>query len=368
MDRRTNRKLIFLLLLPALAGCSIGDVRRPPPDRASASARPVASTPAPRPVADVDEVRHVVVAVTERYDPPHVEFVDAERAYALFATCDGRPPGRECPALLFASRDGGRSWRALPHPRPVAENQQLYAPNGLLVLGAEPFGWYASTDGGVTFTHHPGVAPPPGLTGPDGHFQVTDEGGGRVARWDGRRLTPLPAQPGLPRVQDVAEAGDLLVAAGADDAGRPYAAVSADQGRSWQRTAVPAPDGEVGVLRPVRAPDGEPWLVGERPDRTGFPALWRWRGQWEPVRADGHPERIGSAVPAGAGRVAVTGPDGAGVVVDGRYERVSWPIGPEHHLSLLRDGTLLARGPDEIVLNVGPVGNRRWVRVLLTRE
>ncbi|MCW3840224.1 exo-alpha-sialidase [Micromonospora yasonensis] len=357
-----------MLLVPALAGCSIGDVRRPPPDRASASPRPVASLPAPRPVADVDEVRHVGVAVAERYGPPYVEFVDAERAYALFATCDGRPPGRECPALLFASRDGGRSWRSLPHPRPVADNQQLYAPNGLLVLGAEPFGWYASTDAGATFTHHPGVAPPPGLTGPDGRFQVTDQDGGRVVRWDGRRLRPLPAQPGLSRVQDVAEAGDLLVAAGADDAGRPYAAVSADQGRSWQRTAVPAPDGAVGVLRPVRAPDGEPWLVGERPDRTGFPALWRWRGRWEPVRADGHPDRVASAVPVGDGRVAVTGPDGAGIVVDGRYERVDWPVGPEHHLRLLGDGTLLARAPDEIVLNVGPVGNRRWIRLVLTGD
>ncbi|MFI7430251.1 hypothetical protein ACIBPB_24925 [Micromonospora sp. NPDC049836] len=365
MDRRPGHMLIILLFLPALAACSIGDVRRPPPDRASTSSRPVASAP---PVADVDEVRHVGVAVAARYDRPRVEFVDAERAYALFATCDGRPPGRDCPALLFATGDGGRSWRALPHPRPMAENQQLYAPNGLLVLGAEPFGWYASTDGGATFTHYPGVSPPPGLTGPEGRFQVTDEGGGRVARWNGRRLRPLATQPGLPRVQDVTEAGDLLVAAGADEGGRPYAAVSTDQGRSWQRTAVPASEDPVGVLRPVRAPDGEPWLVGERPDRISFPALWQWRGVWQPVPAEGHPRLVLSVAPVGAGRVGVTGPDGVGLVVDGRYKRVDWPVRPEQSLSLLRDGTLLARGRDEIVLNVGPVGNRRWIRLLLATD
>ncbi|OKI67886.1 hypothetical protein [Micromonospora sp. CB01531] len=360
MDSARSCRLVILLLLPVLTACSIGDVRRPPPNRASASPRPSATAP---PVADVDEVRRVQVAVPDRYDPPFVEFVDADQAYALFATCDGRPPGRDCPALLFATGDGGRSWRALPHPRPVADNQQLYAPKGLLVLAAEPFGWYASTDGGVTFTHHPGPAPPPVLSGANGQFQVAEQDG-QVARWDGRRLRPLAAQPGLPAVNTVREVEDLLVAAGASD-GRPYAAVSADQGRRWQRTEVPAPDGEVGVVRVMRSPDGEAWLVGERPDRTGFPALWRYRGNWQLVRADGRPDRIHSVAPAGAGRVAVTGPDGVGVVVDGRYERVRWPVGPEHYLSLLADGTLAARAPDETVLAVGPVGARRWIRVVL---
>ncbi|MCW3813687.1 hypothetical protein ONA91_04340 [Micromonospora sp. DR5-3] len=357
MDSARSRRLVALLLLPALTACSIGDVRRPPPNRASATAPPV---------ADVDEVRHVQVAVPDRYDPPFVEFVDADQAYALFATCDGRPPGRDCPALLFATRDGGQSWRSLPHPRPVAASQQLYAPQGLLVLGAEPFGWYASTDGGVTFTHHLGAAPPPMLVGADGRFQVTEDAG-KVARWDGRRLRPLAAQPGLPVVNTVREVGGMLIAAGAAD-GRPYAAVSMDQGRSWQRTPVPAPDGEVGVLRVTRSPDGEAWLVGERPDRTGFPALWRYQGNWALVRADGHPDRMGSVAPVGAGRLAVTGPDGVGVVVDGRYQRVDWPVGPEHYLSLLADGTLAARAPDETVLAVGPVGARRWIRVVLAGD
>ncbi|MFJ8578924.1 hypothetical protein [Micromonospora sp. NPDC093277] len=366
MHRRPGYVTALLLAMPLLMACSIGDVRRPPPDRASASPGAVATASARPAVADVDESRIVRIAVPDRYDPPSIEFVDAEQAYALFATCDGRPPGRNCPALLFATHDGGRSWKALRHPRSVAENQQLYAPKGLLVLAAEPYGWYASTDGGVTFTHYPGVAPPPVLLGAGGRFQVTEDAG-KVARWDGRRLQPLPVQPDLPTVNTVREARSMLVAAGAAD-GRPYAAISTDQGRSWERSPVPAPDGEVGVLRVMAAPDGEIWLIGKRPDGMGFPALWIYRGNWQLMRAAGHPDQVYSVAPVDAGRVAVTGPDGVGVVVGGRYERVSWPVGPEHQLDLLGDGTLVAKAPDEVVLSAGPIGNRQWIRVVLVRD
>ncbi|MEU8259555.1 hypothetical protein AB0C02_02880 [Micromonospora sp. NPDC048999] len=356
----------LFLALAALGACSIGDVRRPPPNRASASPAPIATAPAGSPVADVHEVRLVRVAVPDRYDPPFIEFVDAEQAYALFARCDGQPPGRDCPALLFATGDGGRSWQALPHPQPVAENQQLYALPGLLVLLSESYGWYTSTDRGVTFTHHPGAEPPPALGGANGRFQVTEKSG-KVARWDGRRLRPLAVQPGLPMINSVRETEGMLVAAGVAD-GRPYAAISTDQGRSWQRTAVPAPDGELSILWVRAAPDGEIWLIGDQPERLTFPVLWIYRGNWQLVQAAGHPEKMSSVAPVGAGRVAVTGPDGVGVVANGRYERVSWPIGPEHYLHLLDDGTLVASASGEVILAVGPVGARQWISVALVGD
>ncbi|MEV0808888.1 hypothetical protein [Micromonospora sp. NPDC050200] len=365
MIGRILRPVFALLLVPVLASCSaIGDVRRDPPARTAAPSPPPATVPAPPPSAGFDEVRAVRVAVAQRYDDPYLEFSDAAHGWALFAGCDGRPPDRSCPALLFSTLDGGRSWLQVRHPRPVADNQQLYTAPGLVVLGAEPHGWYASTNGGASFVRTAEV--PAEWRAAQGRFQVI-EATGRVGEWDGRRSRPLAAQPPVPGLDTVASSDDLLVAAGmADD--RPYAAVSTDRGRSWQPTPVPAPDGAVSTLRVRVAPDGDVWLVGERPDRMDFPALWRYLGRWLPVPAESCPSRILSVAPVGAGRVAVTGPSGVGVVIDGRYTPVAWPLGPNHYLSLLGDGTLVARAPDETVLAVGPVGTRRWIRVVLVGE
>ncbi|PWU60002.1 hypothetical protein DLE60_13335 [Micromonospora globispora] len=362
-----DRKLlpaVALLLVPALAACSIGDVRRTPPTRAPRSHRPVVTTPAPLRVVDIDEVRRTRLALPQRYGPPFVEFVDAGHGYALFASCDGQPPGRDCTALLYSTVDGGRSWQPLPHPRPVAEDQQLYAAPGVLALLAEPYGWYTSTDGGASFTHTSGSEPPV-LMGARGRFQVI-EGQDAIGEWDGGRLRPLAAQPSVPGLNSVGEEGDLLVAAGADG-GRPYAAISRNQGRSWRTTPVPVPDGEVAVLRTVLAPDGGIWLIGERPDRTGFPAFWRFAGPaaWARVGAVGHPAQARSVAPIGAGLLAVTGPDGVGVVAGGRYYHVDWPLTGDHYLTVLVDGTIAARGPDDVILGIGWTANRRWVKVTL---
>ncbi|MGC4879467.1 WD40/YVTN/BNR-like repeat-containing protein [Micromonospora sp. DT43] len=361
IGRRSGRAVV-LLLVPLLAGCSIGDVRRNPPTAPSSRA----TLTAPSPSAAVAEIRRVRVAVPQRYDPPYVEFVDAEHGYALFASCGEPSLDDDCPAWVFATDDGGRSWRELRHPHPEAKNHQLYAAPGVLTLLSEPHGWWTSTDGGTSFTHTPD-GPPRQWVGAQGRFQLI-EGSGQVGEWDGQRLHPLATQPRVPGMNTV-DAGDglLVVAAGEKD-GKPHAAVSFDRGRTWQQTPVPAPEGPVGVLRAVVDRDGTGWLVGERPDRRSFPALWRLGRGWDPIRADGHPPLIQSVVPIGGGLLAVTGSGGTGTgtVGDGRYTDLLWPIGPDRNLSVLTDGTIVAaRGDGGILLGVGQVAERRWTEIIL---
>ncbi|BCL14997.1 beta propeller repeat protein [Micromonospora sagamiensis] len=359
---RSSRLLVTLLVVPALGACSIGDVRRRPPVAPTPSA-PTTTAPGPLP-ASFDEVRQVRVEVPERYDRPYVEFADARDGYALFAACDGKPLAPSCPALLYGTADGGRSWRKLRHPRPSAANQQLYTAPGLLVLLSEPHGWYTSTDGGTTFTHSRS-GPPPVWVGAQGRFQVV-ESTGKVAEWDGRRLRPVPVQPDVPGINTVASRDDQIVVAGLHD-GRPFAAISPDGGRRWFRQPVSPPDGEVAVLRAKIDPTGTAWLIGERPDRTSFPALWRQGGPgWTLVHPEDRPEQISSMVPVGGGMVVVTGPDGAGMVAGDRYHRMKWPLTGEHYLMALADGTFYARGPDDVVLASGLfLGPPHWIRVVL---
>ncbi|WP_148272166.1 hypothetical protein [Micromonospora maris] len=370
MTTRRHRWMAMAALVPTLAGCSIGDIRRPPP-----TPTPVPSSAAPSSPPQIAEVRGSRLAVPRQYDRPYVEFVDAYRGYALFGSCDGQPPGRNCPALLWSTGDGGRSWQRLRHPKPVADNQQMYTAPGLLALWAEPYGWWTSTDDGRTFRHSPGEVAPPQWRATQGRFQISEKTG-KVGRWTGRTLRPLATQPPLPALNAVV-LGDAwlvrngtryegpLVAAGAGEDGRPYAAISWDEGRSWEPTTLPAPDGEVWLLR-VESVAGELWLIGERPDRISFPALWRLEGaSWQRVRAEGQPG-AGRAVPLGAGVVAVVSSRGAGALLGGRYvDLPRWPLTDRHHLRRLPDGTLFAGTSETILLGIGHLGDRTWVEVAL---
>jgi hypothetical protein len=372
MTTRRVRLLILFPLLVALSGCSIGDIRRTAPVPEPTPSQGTSPPPVPRPVA---ETRTARLAVPARYDPAYVEFVDAERGYALFAACDGRPPGGpDCPALLWSTRDGGRSWQRLPHPKPVAENQQLYATVDVLALWAEPHGWWTSTDGGETFRHSPGEAAPAVWQEAQGRFQVIEESG-KVGHWRAGVLRPLPRQPPVPVVQTVTGGSARVVdstyhpviVAGLTGDGRPTVASSWD-GSTWKRERVPPPDGEIGVLRAAVTPN-ELWLIGERPDRTGFPALWRRTvtSEWSRVLADGHPES-GRVVPLGSSTAAVVSPRGAGAVIGDRYLDLPWPVTAEHSLRVLADGTLFAAAPQGVLLGTGLLAERTWVAVHLTGD
>ncbi|HET8661523.1 MAG TPA: hypothetical protein VFM55_21320, partial [Micromonosporaceae bacterium] len=252
----------WAVLLAALvaAGCDVGPVRRVPQEPAPPAAAPATPEP-PR-----HEVRAVRLPVPPGSVLRQIELADSRHGYALVAACTaapasspaaGRPEPGECPAALAATADGGLTWQARQHPRPVATDQQLYVGGAhLVLLHAEPYGWYVSTDAGQTFAFRPGSAPPPEYAAVAGRYGVWCEpapcrvvegyppGGGR---------RPVPAQPGLPgELTTVAEAGRELWAVSVAH-GRAYPAVSLDQGRSWQRRDLPSPGGG-----PDRGPGGGP--------------------------------------------------------------------------------------------------------------
>ncbi|RIV38931.1 hypothetical protein D2L64_10935 [Micromonospora radicis] len=362
-------------LVTLLTCCSVGDIRRAPPSPGPPSH--TGPPPSP-PAADlVGEIRTTRLAVPSRYDLPYVEFVDAENGYVLFAACDGQPPGPDCPALLWSTRDGGRSWQRVAHPQPVADEQQLFAVPGMLALSTAPHGWWTSTDHGESFQHSPGATAPARWQAAEAPFQLIERTG-KVGRWSGRSLRPVPTQPPLSVIHSVAvgqrldQVGDRvefhgpLMAAGFSANGRPSVAISSDEGQRWRSMEVPAAAGEVGVLRGLVG-SGELWLIGERPDRTSFPELWRYHdlSGWSRVSAVGHPETA-RVVPMGGNTVAVIGPRGGGAVIGGTYLDLSWPVTAEHSLRLLPDGTLFAALPGAVLLGFGHYAQRSWVAVNVT--
>ncbi|HEX5543795.1 MAG TPA: hypothetical protein VFX60_19935 [Micromonospora sp.] len=363
------RSAVAAALVLLVAGCSFGDIRRPVP---TPPAPPPTSAPAQATPVDPHEVRRARVPVPSDFDQNYVEFTDIDHGYVLYTRCGtangvSRAPVSSCTAIVLATADGGRSWQQLRHPRPVAENHQLYAVDDDLLLLAEPHGWYISADHGRTFRHESRSSEvPAAYRSLFGRFQV-EEGSGQVVEWVDDRARPVPTQPPVPGLSSVAYVGGRLFAAGMEG-GRLYAAFSLDKGRTWHQTLVPTRDDEVFMLRVMPSSNGlDLWLVGYT-GLISFPYLWRLDGyRWEPVAAAGHPERIGGLAAIGDGMLAVTGPSGSGVVVDGRYDKVGWPLGSDH-LRTLDDGTLFSVHPDGVIwFGIGYAAGRRWIKVVLHR-
>jgi len=343
--------------------------------------------PARREPLGPDEVRRAQVPVPAGYRQQSVKLIDRRHGFALFG-CDssrsaGASPSAICPSVLIATSDGGRSWRQLRHPEPTAVNQQLLVEDGHVVL-ADRHGWHISDDRGRTFRRHLRSAGPPAVLQP--RFRVCCDPTPRLERWVDGGYRPVPVQPpvaGLStaafdnavRTQVLLDVEDgrvlsrtgtmgALVAAGLHQ-GEVHVAISVDEGRTWRKTGVPVPDGELNRLRIAFSTEGEVWLFGYHLDFDRFPQLWHYSGQiWEPVAAVGHPDRVVSLVPIGARMLAATGPGGSGVVAAGHYNDLRWPLVGD--VLVLEDGTLVNDHPDGSVwLGEGSGTERRWVKTVL---
>jgi hypothetical protein len=356
-----------------VAGCDVGSIRRPapvrtpPPPAASASTR-----------SAIVEVRQVRAPIPMDFALQTLTFVDSARGYALYARCGENSLGKPgCEASLVATMDGGRTWSVRRHPRPFATSQQLVvSDNGAVMLLADPYGWYLSRDGGLTFRHTgpPGRPPDDYYTVP-GRFQVfqSQTGPSRVVEYVNGRRRDLPVQPPLGgRLTSVKydESGRLWAAGLAGD-GRPVAALSRDDGRTWQRQEVPGQAGPLDwVSLEISAGASDVWLLAS-PGPPAFPSLWLFDGAgWAEQPAIGSPPQMQSAAALGNRVLAVSVPaDRGGLVVPPRYRESDWPLAGAD-LTVLADGTLMAStGPSgEVFLGLGHGTDRQWVQVILVRS
>ena len=382
--------LLGATLTLALAGCQPGANPAPSP-------APRAGDAVGAPTSIVSEVRRSKLAVPKGMALLTMEFADASHGYAAFVSeypVSGTGDDARYASSLFATVDGGRTWKQLADPRRPSRSPQLYTVDArTIVLLADPYAWYVSRDGGATFSQRPDDPAPPELDSLQSPYRLDCADGCVIKRYDGHSSTLL-AQPTLPGdLGAVIQAGDSLWAASLDASGTPFTATSRDGGKSWQRRDVPAHDGG----RPTRvnlqvSPDGgDVWLVGYlvgpipgyhrvggglgsalplRRKDLGVPLLWLREGdRWVPKGTVGAPEPSQNpfAVAAvGGGLAAVTGPHGL-ALVDGAWHEIQMSPRPEW-VTALRDGTVVAAAPTNGSLFLGRRSGRdlSWVEVAVS--
>jgi hypothetical protein len=363
--RRTAGIAVALAVSTAVAGCSIGSIRRTPPS----------PTPPPNPQTVVEptpaatEERVVEVPVPDDYSQQSVEFVSQSLGYALFTRCGTASTGTQsCNAVLLNTQDGGRSWQLLPHPQPDAVNHQLYAADTRIALLAEPYGWWVSPDLGHTFSHvAAGADLPAAYRSIFGRYQLCCDGdeNPHLVLWNGRLSVKVEPQPPVPGLVSVAESQTELFVAGLRD-GQPYTAVSDDLAMTWKKTYVAGGGGKLVSLRLLTSvgQDADAWLIGDT-DRTTFPVIWHYDGSgWRPIGATGHPATYVSVAAAGEGVLAVSGAGYGGTVVGDAFRPTGWPIGSSG-LVRLSDGTLFSQIGQDLYLGIGNGLTRRWIKIVM---
>jgi CDGSH-type Zn-finger protein len=357
------RAVVLVAAVGLVAACDVGSIRRPAPVRPPAP---------PSTRSTIVEVRQARVPVPRSFHLQTLTFVDSARGYALFTRC-GESSGKPiCEASLAATMDGGRSWSPRRLPRSMAADHQIVvSDNGAVMLLADPYGWYRSRDGGLTFRRTgPADTPPDDYYTGSGRFLVwrSDNGESRLMEYVDHHRQDLAVQPPLsdgPTDAKYDESGRLWTV-GIED-GKVVVALSRDEGRTWQRQAVAGPNGGlVSAWLEISAGGGDVWLLAS----TGpyaFPMLWRLEGtSWAYRPAVGHPPDMLRIAPLGGGALAVSLRDGAGLVngEDGDYADTGWPLAGAQ-LRVLADGTLMASSsvPGEIFLGLGHGVDRQWVKV-----
>jgi hypothetical protein len=364
---------IAAVLVLAASGCDIGPIRRVGP-------APTPVRPAPTATGQVFDEERSVLPVDPGMSVVRVEFADRFTGYALAIGCGAahtpsggpaQPENMRCTAALGTTADGGRTWVPLEHPNPIGTNHQMYAidPNTVVVF-TEDGGYHLSADGGLHFVKvtEPLLTSKIGLfcqPPPCGVFEFQPLGPARK----------LPHQPGLPGdLSSVVVGSEGQVWAASNAAGRPYTAMSLDDGDTWQRHDVLVPDGARlwRVELKISADGDDAWLLGYRGEEPNDFPDWVWYhepGGWALRDVGGHPP-TGFVAPAGEQVLVAAGSDGMGVldggVANGSYQkRPFWPEQPDY-ITELADGTLVARSGDRLWLGPGEGAHRGWIEIIVT--
>jgi hypothetical protein len=335
----------------------------------SAATAALAETPTPAgPDNPLD--RRATAPVPAGFPVTDLEFVDADQGYALFQRCD-QP--RACRVALAVTLDGGNSWIERPLPfTPQSGVALRVGPGNLLLLRAEPVGWFVSHDSGRTFEQRP-LEPLPleaNLTGPR-----------YVHRCPSSNPACPPPRPVLAIGSDGVETvrpasppvGDLTGLRANDDgtelwavgrqAGTVLLAVSADKGRSWTPAgAIPVGAAAAGdpPMLAVSPSGADVWLAGD-----GYGFRRSADGRWSPVPAMKDATDLRSAVALGQDVLLLAGTRGASTVTGDR-----WVPDAPPEVAALRDlgggvvqGYVVSGSADTVWLCRCDGTDRQWIRV-----